>query len=143
MNDSGSGFLILGFVDPHGLEGGKGAEDGSSDPDQEFPLSRGNNLDLHGGGGKGGDFLAETLGNAGVHGGSTTHDDVAIEVLSDVDVALEDGLVGDFVEAGHFLADHHGLEEGLGASKPLGGNGDDLSIGQLVGLVILVGAVVG
>ena len=48
MDDGGSGFLILGLVDPHGLEGGEGAEDGSSDPDEEFPLSRSNNLDLHG-----------------------------------------------------------------------------------------------
>lgn len=47
------------------------------------------------------------------------------------------------MEAGHFLANHHGFEEGLGASKPLRGNGDDLSVGQLVGLVILLGAVVG
>ena len=47
------------------------------------------------------------------------------------------------METGHFLADHHGFEEGLRASKPLRGNVDDLSVGQFVGLVILLGAVVG
>ena len=48
MDDGGAGFLIFALGDPHGLEGGKGAEDGASDPDQELSFGRGDNLDLHG-----------------------------------------------------------------------------------------------
>lgn len=132
MDDGGAGLLILCLGDPHGLEGGEGTEDGASNPDEELPLGGGEDLDLHGGGGEGSDFLAETFGDAGEHGGSTAHHDVAIEVLADVDVALEDGLVGDLVESGHLLANHHGLEEGFGASEPLRVDSDHLTVGQLV-----------
>ncbi len=47
VNNSGTSFLIFGFSDPHGLEGREGTEDRTSDPDQEFTLSRSNDLDLH------------------------------------------------------------------------------------------------
>ncbi len=143
MYNGGTGFLILLLGDPHGLEGGEGTEDGASDPDEELALGRGDDLDLHGAGGEGSHFLAESLGDAGVHGGSSGHDDVAIEVLSDVHVALHDGLVTDLMESGHLLADEHGLEEGLGASESLAADGDGLAVGQLVGLVVLGGVVVG
>lgn len=143
MDDGGSGLLVLGLGDPHGLEGGERAEDGSSDPNQELPLCGGDDLDLHGGWGKGGDFLAQSLRDAGVHGGSSRHHDVAIEVFTDVHVALQDGLVADLVEAGHLLSDEHGLEEGLGASETLRADSDGLSIGQLVDLVVLGGVIIG
>ena len=143
MDDGGSGLLVLGLGDPHGLEGGERAENGSSDPDQELPLCGCDDLDLHGRGGKGGDFLAQSLRDAGIHGGSSGHDDVAVEVFSNIDVALEDRLVADLVEARHLLADEHGLEEGLGAAEALRADGDGLSVGQLVDLVVLGGVIIG
>ena len=136
-------LLIFCLGDPHGLEGGERAENGSSDPDQELPLCGCDDLDLHGRGGKGGDFLAQSLRDAGIHGGSSGHDDVAIEIFTDVHIALEDGLVTDLVEAGHLLADEHGLEEGLGAAEALRADGDGLSVGQLVDLVVLGGVIIG
>jgi hypothetical protein len=136
VDNSGTGFLIFVFGDPHGLKGREGAEDGATDPDQELPFCGCDDLDFHGGGSQGSHFLAETLGDAGIHGGSTAHDDIAIKILPDVDVALEDGLVGDFMEAGHLFSDQHGLEEGLGASEPLGGHIDDLTVRKLVGFVV-------
>ena len=137
MDNSGTGLLIFLLGDPHSLEGGQGTEDGASDPHQELPLCGGDDLDLHGGRSQGSDFFAETFRDTRVHGGSTTHDDIAIQIFSDVDVALEDGLVADLVEAGHLFTDHHGLEEGFRASEPLGRHSDDLAVGQLVSFIIL------
>ena len=48
MDDGGASLLIFVFGDPHSLEGGKGAENRASDPDQELSLGRSNDLDLHG-----------------------------------------------------------------------------------------------
>ena len=143
VDNGGSSFLIFLFGDPHSLEGWQWAEDRSSDPDQEFPLSRSNDLDLHGWWSKGSHFFAETFWDSWVHGCSTTHDDVAIKVFSDVNVALEDWLVGDFVETRHLFTDQHGLEESFRASESLGGDSDDLAVGKFVGLVVLGWAVIG
>lgn len=143
VDDGGASLLILGLGDPHGLEGGQRGQDGTSDPDEELSLGGSHNLDLHGGGSKGSHFLAESLGNAGVHGGSSGHHDVAVEILADVHVALQDGLITDLVEAGHFLTDEHGLEEGLGASETLRANSDGLAVGKSVDFVVLSGVVVG
>merc|ERR1712223_1221118 len=44
----------------------------------------GDNLDLDGGGGQGGDLLLHTVSNTGVHGGASGHDSVSIQVLPDV-----------------------------------------------------------
>lgn len=46
------------------------------------------------------------------------------------------------MESGHFFSDHHGLEESLRASEALRSDSDDLSIRQLVVLVILGGVIV-
>jgi hypothetical protein len=139
VDDGGSGFFVLLLGDPEGLESGEGRENRSSDPDQELSFLRGNDLDLHGGGGQSGDFLAESFWDAGEHGGSSGHDDVAIKIFSDVNIAFKDGPVDQFVESSHFLSDHGGLEEGFWASESLVSDGDGLSVREFVGLVVLVG----
>lgn len=142
VNNGCSSFLIFCFSNPHGLESGEGTEDGASDPDQKFTFSRSYYLDFHGWRSKSSHFLAETFWNTRVHSCTTAHYDVAIKVLADVDIALQNGVVGDFVEAGHFLADHHGLEKSFRAAETLRTDSDDLSIRQFVVLVILVWAIV-
>ncbi len=56
-------------------------------------------LDLHGGGGQGRELLLHSVGNAREHGGTTGQHDVAIEILTDVDIAFHDGVVGGLVDA--------------------------------------------
>ena len=46
------------------LEGGERSKDRSSNPDGVFPLGRSNDLDLHGGRSKGGDFLLHPVGDS-------------------------------------------------------------------------------
>merc|ERR1712008_551061 len=43
-------LVVLLLGDPHLLEGGKGKQDGTSDPDGVFPLWGSNDLDLNGDG---------------------------------------------------------------------------------------------
>ena len=57
VDDSRAGLVILLLGDPHLLEGGKRGQDGASDPDGVLALGGSDDLDLHGGGGQGGDLL--------------------------------------------------------------------------------------
>ena len=143
MDDAGAGLLVFGLADPHGLEGRQRRQDRATDPHQELPLGGSQHLDLHGRRGQSSHFLAQTLGDAGEHSGAAGHDDVRVEIFSDVHIALEDGLVGDLMEAGHFLADHHGLEEGLRAAEALAADGVDLAVGEFVLDVIMAGVFFG
>jgi hypothetical protein len=126
VDDGGTGFVVFGLGDPHSLEGGEGGEDGATDPDGVLSLWGSDDLDLHGGWGEGGDFLLHSIGNTGVHGGTAREDVVGVKVLSDIDVALHDGVVGGLVDTSGFHTDEGWLEEGLWASESLVTNGNDL-----------------
>jgi len=132
VDDGWSCFVVFLLGDPHGLEGGKGSENGTSDPDGVFPLWWGDDLDLHGGWGKGGDFLLHSIGNTWVHGGTAGEDVVSVKVFSDINIALHDGVVGGFVDTGGFHTDEGWLEEGLWASKSFVTDGDDLTVWEFV-----------
>merc|ERR1712136_585500 len=71
-----------------GLEAGEGSKDGTSDLDGVFSLWWSNDLDLHGGWGKTGDFLLHSVGNTWVHGGTSGKDVVSVKILTDVNVAF-------------------------------------------------------
>merc|ERR1719260_6934 len=135
VDNGWAALVVLLLCDPHLLEGGQGGEDGATDPYGVLPLGRSNDLDLDGGWGKGGDFLLHSVGDTGVHGGATGHDGVGVQVLTDVDVALHDGVVGGLVDAAGFHSEEGRLEEGLGAPESLVADGDDLAVGKLVGLL--------
>ena len=135
VDDSGSSLVVLLLGDPHLLEGGEGSQDGASDPDGVLPLGRSDDLDLHGGRSQGGDFLLHTIGDTGVHGGATGKDGVGVEILTDVDVALHDAVEAALVDADDLHSQEGGAEHGLGAAETLVADGDDLTVGQLVGLL--------
>ena len=56
-------------------------------------------------------------------------DDVAVEVLADVHIALHDGVEGGLVDAGRLHAHHAGREQHLRAAEALAANGDHLHAG--------------
>jgi hypothetical protein len=134
VDNGGSALIVLLLGDPHLLEGGEGGQDGATDPDGVLPLRGSNDLDLDGGGGQGGDLLLHPVGNTGIHGGAAGHHGVGVQVLADVHVTLHDGVVGGLVDAAGLHSQEGGLEEGLGAPEALVADGDDLTVGQLVGL---------
>ena len=135
VNDGGTRLIVLLLGDPHLLEGGQGSKDGAADPDRVLPLRRSNDLDLHGGGSKGSDFLLHSVSDSRVHGGASRQNSVGVEVLPDVDITLHDGVVSCLVNAAGLHAKEGWLEEGLRAPEALVANGDDLSIGKLVRLL--------
>ncbi|TRY75422.1 hypothetical protein TCAL_16795 [Tigriopus californicus] len=135
VDNGRSALVVLLLGDPHLLEGGQGSQDGASDPDGVLPLRGRDDLDLDGGRGQGRDLLLHTISDTGVHGGAAGHDGVGVQVLTDVHVALHDRVVGGLVDAAGFHAQERGLEEGLGGAEALVADGDDLAVGQLVGLL--------
>merc|ERR1719187_750985 len=102
VDNGGAALVILLLGDPHLLEGGKRGEDGASDPDGVLPLRGSNDLDLDGGGSKGSDLLLHPVSNTRVHGGASRHDSVGIQVLTDVNITLHDGVIGGLMDATGF-----------------------------------------
>jgi len=135
VDNGWAALVVLLLGDPHLLEGGEGGQDGATDPDGVLPLWGSNDLDLDGGWGKSGDLLLHPVGNTWVHGGATRHDSVGIQVLPDVNIALHDGVVGGLMDTAGLHSKEGRLEEGLWGTEPLIANGDDLAIGQLIGLL--------
>merc|ERR1712015_370581 len=135
VDNGWAALVVLLLGDPHLLEGGEGRQDGATDPDGVLPLWGSNDLDLDGGGSKGGDLLLHPVGDTGVHGGATGHDGVGVQVLPDVNIALHDGVVGGLVDTAGLHTEEGRLEEGLGGTEPLVADGDDLTVGKLVGLL--------
>merc|ERR1719483_2029000 len=135
VDDGWAALIILLLGDPHLLEGGEGSKDGSSDTDGVFPLWWSNDLDLDGGWCKSCDFLLHTVSNTGVHGGASRHDSVSIEILTDINITLHDGIVGGLVDATGFHSKEGRLEESLWATETLITNGDDLTVGKFIRLL--------
>ena len=48
------------------------------------------------------DLLLHTVSNTRVHGGSSRQNDVGVEILSDVNITLHDGIVGVLVDSSRF-----------------------------------------
>merc|ERR1711926_48821 len=135
VNNGGSTLVVLLLGDPHLLEGGQGGEDGATDPYGVLPLGRSNDLDLDGAGSKGSDLLLHHVGNTWVHGSATRHHSVGVQVLTDVNIALHDGVEGGLMDAAGLHTQERGLEESLRAPEALVTDGDDLAVGKLIGLL--------
>ena len=134
MDNGWAALVVFLLGDPHLLEGGEGSQDGSSDPYGVFSLRWSNDFDLDGGWSQGSDFLLHSVGNTWVHGGATRHDGVGVQVLTDVNIALHDGVVGGLMDTAGFHSQEGWLEEGFWGTETFVANGDDLSIGQFIGL---------
>jgi len=135
VDDGWAGLIVFLLGDPHGLECGEGGKDGSTDPYGVFTLRRSNDLDLDGGWGKGDDLLLHTVSNTGEHGGTAGSDVVGVQILTDVDIALHDGVVDGLVDTSRFHTQEGWLQERLWATETLVSDGDDLTVGKLVALL--------
>merc|ERR1739844_8290 len=135
VDNGWAALIILLLGDPHLLEGGEGSKDGSSNPDRVLPLWWSNDPDLDGGWSKGSDLLLHTVSNTRVHSGASGHDSVGIQVLTNVNITLHDGVVGGLVDATGFHSKEGRLEESLRAAETLIANGDDLAIGKFIRLL--------
>jgi len=135
VDNGWAGLIVFLLGDPHLLEGGQRGQDGASDPDGVFPLWWSDDLDLHGWWGEGDDFFLHTVGNTREHGGTTGQDSVGVQVFTDIDITLHDGVVGGLVDSGRLHTKEGWLEHGFWAPESLVANGDDLTVGKLVALL--------
>merc|ERR1719282_1687711 len=117
VDDGWAALVVFLLGDPHLLEGGEGSKDGSSDPDRVLSLWWSNDLDV--GWSKSGDLLLHSVSNTGVHSGASGHDGVGVQVLSDVNIALHDGIVGGLMDTASLHSKEGWLEESLRASESL------------------------
>lgn len=86
-------LVVLLLRAPEVLEGGERGKNGTTDPDGVLPLRGSDDLDLHARRRERSELLLHTVGNTGEHGGTTGEDDVAVQVTTDIEIALEDGVV--------------------------------------------------
>ena len=135
MDDGWARFVILLLADPHHLEGGERRQNGASDPYRVFPLWWSDDLDLHGRRSQAGDLLLHTVSNASVHGGATGQHSVGVQILTDIDITLHDGVVGGLMDTTGLHTQEAGLEESLWTTESLVADGDDLAIGKFVCLL--------
>ena len=90
---------------------------GASNPDRVLALRRSHNLDLHGGRSQGSEFLCHALTNACKHGGAARKDNVAVEILTNVNIALHDGLESRVMDTACLLANEAWLEKHLHSTR--------------------------
>lgn len=135
VNDTGAGLVVLLLGAPQVLEGAERScmeqistkaqieytmlrtKNRSTDPDGVFPLWGSDNLDLHARWAERGQLLLHTIRNAGVHGGATGEDDVAVEITTDIEVTLEDRVVSGLVDTSCLQTQEGWLEEGFGSTE--------------------------
>jgi hypothetical protein len=135
VDNAWAGLVVFLLGDPHLLEGGQRSQDGSTDPYGVLPLRGSNDLDLNGGWGKSSDFLLHAVSNTRVHGGTTRQYSVGVQVLTDINVALHDGVVYGLMDTARFHTQEGRLEESLRATETLITNGDNLTVGKFIRLL--------
>ena len=110
---------------------------GATDPHGVLTLRRSDAIDLHGRKSKS-SHLLQTVNDTVEHGGTTTHNDVAVEIPTNIGIALHDGLEDCLVDARVFHAKETLTTIVMGAfSGRLGG--DSLHLGNTDGLTLLNG----
>jgi len=137
MDDGTSVFVIIFFGDPHAGECWKRCKGGTSSPDGESSIGTGNNFDVDTLGSSWFDFLKESFSNTFKHGGTTWENDVLVKISSDINIALLDWFVGQFLDTVEFFAVHFkGFEQIFGASESSISNGNDFTVWKFIGLLI-------
>ena len=100
MDDGWARLVVFLLGDPHLLEGRERSQDGTTDPDRVLPLRRRDDLDLHARGRERGQLLLHTVRDTREHRGATRQHDVAVQVATDIEVTLEDRVVGRLMDTG-------------------------------------------
>jgi hypothetical protein len=93
VHDAGTRFIILLLWAPEILERAEWRENRTTDPDRVFAFGRSNNLDLHASGWESREFFLHTVSDTGEHGRAAREDHISIQIATDVEVALEDGII--------------------------------------------------
>merc|ERR1719379_957447 len=137
MDNRWAGLVVLLLGDPHLLEGAQGRQDGTTDPHRVLALRGRHNFDLHCGRRQRSQLLCHALTNALEHSGTSRKNDIGIQVLADVHITLHDGLECSVVDTTGLLSNEAWLEQHLWAAEALVADSNDVSIRQLIGLLLV------
>merc|ERR1719193_523113 len=132
VNNRWARLVVFLFGHPHFLEGGKGSKNGSSNPDRVLSLRRGNDFNVHSLRSKSFHFLFQSFWDSSEHGGSSRHDNVLVQVSSDINVALHDRVESKLVNSCAFHANEVRLEEGFRSTESFASDSDDVTVGEFV-----------
>jgi len=134
VDDLSSVLFVLVLGDPLRLEGGQGGEGGSSSPDAVVSILGGDDLDHVLLGAHGVELFLKSVGKTFVEGGTSREDHVGVEVLSDVDITLLDGLEAHGVHTWSLISflDEAWVEESLWSHESWAVDHHGLTIGKLV-----------
>lgn len=141
MDDLGTVLFVLILGNPLGLESREGGEGGTTSPDRVVSVGTSDDLDNTRLWAKFIELGVHSVWKTLVHGGSTREDDVLVEVGSDVDIALLDGVGSHSMDTLSLvtLLDKSWVEESLWAHESWGVDVHGLTIWKLVSLGELVG----
>ncbi|KAH3667442.1 hypothetical protein OGAPHI_003091 [Ogataea philodendri] len=135
VNNRWSGFVVFLLGNPHLLESRQGGQDRTTDPNRVFSFWRSNDLHLHRRWSQSGNLLLHSLSNTWEHSSTTRHNNVTVQLLSNINITLGDGVVGGLVNTSSLQSKRTWVEQHLWSSESLVTNGDDLSVRQLVRLL--------
>eukprot|EP00032_Breviata_anathema_P001919 JZ554464.1.p1 GENE.JZ554464.1~~JZ554464.1.p1 ORF type:complete len:173 (-),score=62.42 JZ554464.1:5-523(-) len=80
-------------------------------------------------------LLLHAVSDAREHRSATRQNDVGVEILADINIALHDGVVGSLSNTNSLHADEGRLEQNLRAAEALVADSDHLTVRQLVALL--------
>ena len=124
-----SNLLVVLLCHPACLESRQRWQNRSSDPNWIFSLLRRNHFHLHCRWHYFHQLLWKSLAQPRKHGRASTEDNVFIETFSDVEVSEHNWVIDHFRVTMDFLANHHGIKEGLRASEFLTADVDGSPVG--------------
>ena len=113
VHNTGTSIIVLILGYPHFLKCRQWGKNGSSDPDWVLPLGRCHHLHFSCRGGQCRHFFGKTDIDVREHGGSSTYNDIGIQITVDVHIALRDRFVRHFVDPFAFFADQIRFEQHL------------------------------
>jgi hypothetical protein len=132
VDNGWSRFVILFLGDPHLLEGRERSQDRSSNPYRVFSLRWSNDLDFHGGWSQSSQLLLHSVSNSREHSRSSREHNISVEILSDINITLHDGVVSGFVNTSRFHTSDCWVVESFGESESFVTYCYDLSVGYFV-----------
>lgn len=141
MDDLSTGIVVVFLGDPVSGEGGEGAESGGTGPNRVVSVRRGNDLGHASLGGLLLDLVIESGIDTLIKSGTTGEDDVGVKVGSNIDITVVDRLDGELgkTESLITLLGESRLEDELGGLESRSVDLDNLTIGKLEVLLMLVG----
>merc|ERR1719499_1617828 len=118
------------------------SKDGSSNPDRVFSLWWSNDLNFIASRSKSFQFCLQTRFDLWEHSGSSRKDGVLVEIFTDINVALHDGVECQFVDTLGFFTNDVWFEKNFRTSESLSSYGNDVSVGEFV-LLFNFGTILG